>query len=509
MATKAPSPATRQQIRTPADFAISSSEGQWVPYRHLLLLNYYLLLLYTGKITRLVVTMPPQHGKSQLVAQYFLCWWLGWRPDDQIAIVCYAAAVAEKFGAWCRDHFAKWGPRLFGLSVDPKARSKKEWHVRGRRGVVRAVGVGGQLTSHRVDLGIVDDPIKGRKQANRADHREAQKVWFRDEFLSRLSKKARWIVVQTRWHEDDLAGWVETSFEDKIAVVHLPAIALAPEDLPEEERERYLPDPLGRQPGEPLCPELHPIEQLEEQRTLDNNGPNFWSLYQGIPRPGKGGIYDPKYWRHFGPGEFFLRWDPQREAFYYFSKQLRYDEVFLSVDCSYKDTDRSDKVAIGVFAIRGAQILLFEVLHKRLGLEDTCDAILAFRARYPMIGPTRVELKANGPRVINRLKGVVPGLLGFDPQGSTKVERAEATRYIVRAGDFLLPPVGRHYSVPQLPTSWVPLFKTELQGFPLGAEDDQVDMTTQAFFHFEERLAGSVKGSKLRARKNSISQLLR
>lgn len=465
------------------------------------MLNFYLLLLYTGKIKRLIVTMPPQHGKSELITKALVCWWLGWRPDDQIAIVSYAAGVAEKFGAHCRDQFAKWGAQLFGVTVDPKHRNRKEWGVKGRKGVVRAVGVGGQLTSHRVDLGIIDDPIKGRKQSSKAEHREAQKLWFRDEFLSRLSKDAKWIIVQTRWHTDDLAGYAETNFAEGVVVVHLPAIAVDPSEIPEEEHAKYLPDPLGRKPGEALCPELHPIEQLEEQRALDDDGPNFWSIYQGIPKPGKGGIYDPKYWREFGGGQFLLRWDPGRECYYYFSA-IKYDEVFISGDCTYGDTARADKVALGVFARKGTQLLLLRVIARRMSLDDTVDALKTLKSEFPMIGPVLIEEKASGPEVVARLRGVVGGLMLRNPQGTSKVERAEATRYLFVAGDLLLPPLGQRGWI-YLDTSWVRGYKAELQQFPFGP-DDQVDITTQAFKYLQER-TGTTK-AVFKTRPNTLKQ---
>lgn len=477
-----------------------------MPYRHVVLLNDYLIKLYTGEIKRLIVTMPPQHGKSELITKAMVCWWLGWRPNDQIAIVSYAAGVAEKFGQHCRDQFAKWGPRLFGLQVNPKHRAKKEWGVLGKKGVVRSLGVGGQLTSHRVDLGIIDDPIKGRKQSNKHEHREAQKVWFRDEFLSRLSKDAKWIIVQTRWHNDDLAGYAENNFEEGVAVVHLPAIALHPDEIPEEEHSKHFPDRLGRKPGEPLCPELHPIEQLEEQRTLDDDGPNFWSVYQGIPKPGKGGIYDPKYWKEFGGGQFYLRFDPGRDSYYYYSHLLKYDEVFISGDCTYKDTSRSDKVGLGVFARKGTQLMLLHVIARRMNLDDTCESILWLKERFPMIGPVLIEEKAAGPDVVKRLKGKVAGLMLRNPQGTSKVERAEATRYLFVAGDLLLPPMGVRGWV-HLDTSWVSGFKSELQQFPFGSNDDQVDFTTQAFQYLEERIARNA-APQVADRPNSISRQL-
>lgn len=494
------------RIATPADLAITATEGRWIPYAHLCLLNEYLVKLYTGEITRLVVSMPPQHGKSSLISKWFACWWLGWNPEDRISIASHTADLAEEFGGDNRQFFENFGSELFGLEIDKRTNSRGKWRLKGHRGGMRSVGVGGGFHGHPIDLGIIDDPTKGRAQAESSAARQKIKTWYKNDFLSRLSKNARVIIVQTRWHEDDLTGHVLQSAEENGEVwvtLNLPAIAFSRDEIPEEEHEECFPDPLGRQPGEALCPELHPLEQLHAQRKEMDDGPDWWSIYQGRPRPGRGGIFDEKHWSYWADAQFLLRYDPDKKAYYYPMADHKYDEIIQSWDCAWKDTSRSDFVVCGVWARRGADIFLLMVLRRRMNVDDTCEAMKEMKRMFPMTAEFLVEGKAKGPEVVKRLKSAIPSMKLLDPKG-TKVERAEAVRHRISSGNVHIPNrKSRHAK------GWVRPYVVEMAAFPFGTHDDQVDMTTQYLQFIDDRAGSSTEGMKTAPRKNGLKAALR
>lgn len=237
---------------------------------------------------RLLVTTPPQVGKSVLVSELLPVWWLARRPEDRIAIASYAGSLATKKARAVRRLIASHGAE-FGLHLQHGEQTAYDWSLTAGGGV-RAVGVGGGLTGHPITgVGIVDDPHKDRREADSALMREHVWDWWSSVFLSRLRPGVPVVLVQTRWHPDDLAGRVlnheGTATEGgRWHVVHLPALATQEDD------------PLGRAPGEPLT---HPALTDDEREQLlahwhdkrRTSTPRDWgALYQGDPQPAEGAL---------------------------------------------------------------------------------------------------------------------------------------------------------------------------------------------------------------------------
>lgn len=494
---------------TPAHLALATTDSPWQYYRHLQYVQERILPVFLDPNApkRITISWPPQHGKSKYLSNWVARWAIGHsaartkglRHDLNVAICSYNKDVASRFGEENRDWFAAWGQEIFGIRLSKKKFSAVNWGFEGSEGRHYSVGIKGGLTSKKVDLLIVDDPLKDEEEARSFAARERVWRWFGGVANSRLSANAIVIVIQTRWHEDDLIGRIkayEQEGGDPWVHINIPAIAAFPDEIPEDEQKDWLPDPLGRKPGEALCPDLHPIGQLEEARRvlgLDR----FWKIYQGRPTAESGGIFQERFWSHYGPGEVWLRFDPQKEAFYYYSAELRYDEIIQSWDCTWKDTTRSDYVVCGVWARRGAEFLLLQVFRKRMNLDDTCEALKKMKQRYPMTTAILIEDKANGPEVQKRLQSAIPGIIMRNPKG-TKAERAEAVRHLVRGGNALIPVRGKY--------AWVTTFVKELSAFPGGQHDDQVDMTTQALTYLESRASSGQ--AHFSQKKNSISAQL-
>ncbi|NPV30507.1 MAG: phage terminase large subunit, partial [Firmicutes bacterium] len=435
------------RVVTPAHFAYTVSEGRWIPYDHLLLLNRKLVDVAAGRIKRLMVFMPPRHGKSELTSRYFPAWYLGTFPDKRIILASYEADFAATWGRKARNLLEEFGPSLFGVKVSPESSAASRWDIDGHEGGMVTAGVRGPITGKGANVAIIDDPVKNDQEAMSQTYRDAAWDWYRATFSTRIQDDGAIILVMTRWHEDDLAGRLLKAQEeggDKWEVVNLPALA--------EEN-----DMLGRRPGEPLCPELFTRETLE--RTKIRLGSYWWNaLYQQRPSPMEGGILKRSWWKFY------------RQAPYPF------DEIIQSWDMAFKETTSSDFVVGQVWGRKGADKYLLDQVRDRMDFPTTVQTVRALSAKWPQAYAKLVEDKANGPAVIATLKREIAGLIPVEPQGS-KEARAAAVSPQIEAGNVYLPD-------PSI-APWVHDFIEECSAFPNGANDDQVDAMTQALLRLE------------------------
>lgn len=257
-----------------------SSHGLYKPYRHNSILCHHLMEILAGRAhNRLIIQMPPQHGKSTTVTEGFSTYMLGCNPNKRIGICAHTAELAEGFGYRNRMCMQDAGTEVFGVQLDTVRKSKGSWGLKDHpNGGMVAVGVQGALTGIRLDALICDDLIKSYEEAQSALVRDSVWNWFVTVAMTRLSKHAPVIVIGTRWHPDDHIGRLIRQSEVKdgyhFDVISMPAIAV---------REEYMPDgSLFRSPGDPLCPELHNLEKLGEMKKYAT--PFQWSaLYQQDP----------------------------------------------------------------------------------------------------------------------------------------------------------------------------------------------------------------------------------
>jgi hypothetical protein len=294
-----PSDMSRSQIlrtlarHSPAGLAVVASRGQWKKARHLDLLNRELLefsaAVIAGESPRLMISMPPRHGKSELTSRHFPPWFLGHNPDRRIILCSYNDGFAAEWGLKALQLFEEHGPTDFGVSTNPRSRAAERWDIEGHAGGMRTAGVGSGITGRGGDVLIIDDSIKDYEQANSEVLRQKAKDWWGSTFYTRLAPGGGILLMQTRWHEDDLPGHVlqlaKESGRDRWKVLNLPALA-EPGDI------------LGRRPGEALWPERFPVEALARIRS--NMSGYWWSaLYQGSPQPAEGGTFKRSWLRYF------------------------------------------------------------------------------------------------------------------------------------------------------------------------------------------------------------------
>lgn len=433
---------------------------------HHALLAQKLEAVERGEIKRLIISMPPRHGKSWLVSRAFPSWYLGRNPNRYIIACSHTQELATDFGREVRNDMADPRFRAFfpASGVRQDSSSAARFHT-PKGGVYFGVGVGGPITGRGAHLLLIDDPIKNREEADSPVVREKLKAWFRSTAYTRLMKAGAVVIVQTRWHEDDLAGFVQKDLEHEgWEVLNLPAIA----EVTKDKAGNIIPDPLGREVGEalwpgPVNPDSEHYFDLETLRRIELAvGPREWnSLYQGRPAPEEGGT-------------FKRAWMTQFYAETPFEKMKQCEMVVMSWDFTFKDKQTSDFVVGQVWGVRAANRFLLDQVRRRMDFNASLDAIMAMRAKWPVATAILIEDKANGPAIINTLHEHVPGIVPIDPHGS-KLARAAAVTPLWRAGNVWLP---EKHNAP-----WIEDFVEEHASFPNAPNDDQVDAETQALHY--------------------------
>lgn len=204
---------------------------QWQHNFHLDLINEALVMVASGDIRRLAVFMPPRYGKSELISINFPAWYLGNNPHNRVIIAANQHNLASDFGRQARDILTEVGPQLFGVTVSRRTSAVNDWAVQGHRGGLRAAGIGGGITGRGANVLIIDDPVKDQVEAFSQRIQERNWGWYETTALTRLEPNGSMIIVQTRWHENDLAGKIlERAAEDggsdvPFIIISLPAIA--------------------------------------------------------------------------------------------------------------------------------------------------------------------------------------------------------------------------------------------------------------------------------------------
>ena len=261
---------------------VSNGKYHWYPY--CVRLAHILQKVADGDLLRLMVFMPPRHGKSELVSRLFSAYFLYRFPDRWVGVNSYAADLAYTFSRAAKDNYLYADGIIRG-----DASAVKHWET-GKGGGMWAAGVGGPITGKGFDLGIIDDPVKNAEEASSDVMRKKQKDWFDSTFSTREEPGAAIIIIQTRWHEDDLSGYILGKEEEEPEhwhVVHFEAIK---EKESPEYPETCTVEPDPRKKGEALAPLRYPIEKLK--KFANRIGSYFFgALFQQRPKPHEGNLF--------------------------------------------------------------------------------------------------------------------------------------------------------------------------------------------------------------------------
>lgn len=270
--------------RSPGSMAVTLTDGAEMQAPHLALIDQLFQRMARGESIKALITMPPRHGKSQRAARWAPLWYLAQHPDHRVMIASYGADLAEEHSRWIRDAINTYGPYI-GLALHAGSKAAARFDladpVTGKRlrGGLVAAGVGGGLTGKGAHLAIVDDPIKDAADAESPTLRRRLWSWWTAVINTRLEPTGSILVIQTRWHEQDLAGrLLEGEDADDWIKLDLPAICDTTDD------------PLGRPIGAALWPTRFNRRTLNKFRKAVGERV-WWSLYMQKPRPLEGGVW--------------------------------------------------------------------------------------------------------------------------------------------------------------------------------------------------------------------------
>lgn len=402
-----------------------------------------------GKDARIVVELPPGQGKSSLCSIAAPLFALSRNPTWEVASVSAEASLATK---WSRDcQRAVTQGHVPGLAVSLETTAVTEWET-SEGGSFLARGVGGAITGRRVKLLVIDDPIKNLADAHSRTMRETLWDTWQSVLKTRMRPGSVVCLVQTRWHEDDLAGrllktgdWTE---------VRCPAIAEAG-------------DILGRQPGEPLLSPM--MDETPEQalarwaQIRAEVGTYVWdALYQQRPQSPGGAVFKTDWWQH-------------RPA------PAGFDRLITSWDLTF-GSQTGDFCVGQVWGQLEADCWLLDQVRGRWSFNDQVAQIEALATKWPECEAHVIEKAANAMSAADTLKRKVPGIILEPPRGHKEV-RAQAVAPMVEAGNVNLPTVA----------PWLDDFHSEVAGFPSSApHDDIVDAMSQALAYLRVPYRGVV-----------------
>jgi hypothetical protein len=239
-----------------------------------------------GEVKRLMIFVPPRHGKSELSSIKFPAWYLGRHPDKEVITSSYSAELAQDFGYKTRNLVdIQEYQDIFNTKLRDDSKSKAKW-LTGEGGGYTATGVGGAITGRGADLAVIDDPFKNREEAESKTIRDKVYNWYTSTLYTRLEKNGAIILILTRWHKDDLAGRLLKAMEEgkeHWEVVQFPAIAVKDEE--------------HRKKGEPLWEEKYNLDTLENIKSTI--GLYDWNaLYQQTPVSSETQEFKESFWQY-------------------------------------------------------------------------------------------------------------------------------------------------------------------------------------------------------------------
>lgn len=418
------------------------SLGKWVPFPYLVVISEYLAEAIAEGNRRIIINLPPRHGKSELVSKWFTIWFLENFPDKQVILSSYSSDFASRWGRIVRNTIMEQQDKL-NVRISDDSNSASRWHTTAG-GSMTCLGVDASITGRGGDLIIVDDPVKNIQEAQSEVQRNHLVDWFKSTLLTRAEPGATIIVIMTRWHEYDLTGHLLSEPDHDWELIRLPALA---EEV----------DPIGRRPGEPLCPER--FDERALLSTMRNQGASLFSaMYQQTPVPPSGNTFKRDWWNFYASNEL-----PDLKA------------VCQSWDCAFGE-GRDSSYSVGqTWGVTDQGYYLINQLREKLDFPSLVRKVKMKALHYdPNI--ILIEKQASGRSLAQTLlrETRFPIKL-INVSNQTKEQRAEQVTSIVEARRVWLPK----------DEVWTSDLLQELSMFPYSRHTDQVDALTQALRHME------------------------
>lgn len=412
------------------DFA-KHTNPLYVPAKHHWQIAEKLEAVERGEIKRLMIFMPPRHGKSELASKRFPAWYLGRNPGNQVIAASYSTELSEGFGREVRNIFeTPEFQSVFGVGLRPDSKAAGRWNT-DKDGAYRAAGVGKGITGLGAHVLLIDDPVKDREEAESEVIRNKVWDWYTSTAYTRLMPGGAVVLIQTRWHEDDLAGRLleaQKNGGDQWEVLSLKAIG---------------------DDNKALWPEWYSVAELERIRGVI--GPRDWSaLYQQEPMPDTGGFF--------------------RRDWFQFYQELPKDVSFY-ITCDYAVTaDAGDYTVHLVWAAdKEENIYIVDIWRSQSDTNTWINALIGLVNRYrpTQIGEENGQIiKSVGPFIEKKMQETSCYAYRQQyPSVADKATRAQSFRGRASQGKVFLP----------VQAEWLTDFFKELLAFPVGKHDDIVD----------------------------------
>ena len=420
--------------------------GWWqIEVAHVLMEFYQDLM--DGKRPILLIQAPPQHGKSVQIVD-FIAWLAGKNPDLRTIYASFSERLGVRANLALQRMYS--GPRYSGVFPGTSISAKNAVTVSGQKlrnreileylegeGYFRNTTVRGSITGEGLDLGVIDDPIKGREEANSTTVRDKTYDWMMDDFMTRFSENAGLLGIMTRWHIDDPFGRLIAAMPDCVKVLRYPAIA-----------ER---DEPHRVAGEPLFPEHKGLSFLMERKAAMHEA-NWQSLYQQNPIILGGGLIKDEWWKYYDA-----------------VPALTHRTIYA--DTAQKTKEQNDYSVFECWGkAKDGQAVLLDLIRGKWEAPELLVQARAFWSKHRavtgqgVLRSMKVEDKSSGTGLIQTLKREGVPIVGI-PRGIDKVTRCLDISPMVQSGNVLLP-----RSAP-----WLSDFLAEATAFPNGVHDDMLD----------------------------------
>lgn len=421
----------------------------------------------SGEIRRLMVFMPPGSAKSSYASVVFPVWFMGRKKRRNVIVATYATPLARKIGRRARSILRQpVYAEVFDCGLSPDSSAADEWALTNENEFMGG-GILAGITGNRADLIIIDDPIKGRQEADSEVIRERTKAEYQDSLLTRLKPGGRVVLIQTRWHEDDLSGSILPADYDGRSgpvtcrdgqvweVLRIPAEADRADD------------PLGRKPGEMLWPEWFGPDHWAPFRTV----PRTWSaLFQQSPTPGDGS-YFLRAWFDGGTVEFA---DQPARTFerrrYMPGQQPKRLQKYITSDHAPTDGEDSDPNVARVWGIdANNELWLLDGFNEVQKMDKTAEGIIGLiKAHEPFAWFPEGDnnFKSAEPFIVQQMKraGVRTRIEPISPHGASKAIKAQSFQGLCALQMVWIPegPMGD-------------AIVDEYVKFPAAAHDEEVD----------------------------------
>lgn len=390
-----------------------------------------------GGVRRLMISMPPRHGKSEYCSKYLPSWYLGTFPDHRVILSSYEASFAASWGRKSRNLLEEHG-HLLGVKVASSPSAVDQWDIAGHTGGMMTAGAGGAITGKGAHLAIVDDPIKNSEEASSQLIRDKIWEWWQSTLYTRLEPDGVVVVVMTRWHEDDLCGRL---MEDVVQG---------------GERWRMLRLPAIGANGKALWPERFSLDRLQQIKRAV--GDYHWeSLYQQNPTPREGSM--------FKVDQFTDKIIDQAE--------VPRDLMVVRAWDFAATKDGGDYTAGVKLGLDGyGRLYVLDVVR---GQWSTDERNATLRRTAALDGTEcRIRLAQDpGQAGVDQVHSLIRQLHGFSVRSErvsgAKVTRADPFSSQVNAGNVWM-----------VRAEWNRAFVEELRQFPRGKNDDQVDAASDS-----------------------------